>query len=1764
MPGIWVTRVSRNADRLDAHLLEGTAPESTAMRQSRWSMRGTKKQPHPLWNYARSLALPAVVASITLLSVGPAAAQAVNTDFAVTDGSVEAIAKSGNTLYIGGTFTRVGPATGGAAPLSVSTGAVQGVPKVVGTVEAVCSDGAGGWYIGGTFTRVNGHARSNLAHLDSQYGVTSWAPEAGGDVYAIVVRGGIVYVGGTFTSIGGQPRNRIAAIQAGGTGVVQSWNPDADLPVYALAVSGGRIFAAGSFFSIGGQSRSRIAALSVSTGLATPWNPGADGPVYSLAIGNAVYAGGSFANIGGSMRNGIAALDTTASTATAWNPNSNGTVYALAIAGSTIYTGGDFSFIGGQSRNQIAAINAASGLASSWNPTANGTVYTLAISDSTIFAGGTFTFIGGQPRNFIAALSDLTGLASSWNPSSPDFVREIAVAGTTLFAGGSFTTIGASNRSRIAAINVNDGMVTAWNPNAGGTVNAIAISGNVVYAGGGFTSIGGQPRGRIGAVSALNGLATPFNPNSSGPVLTLAVGLSTVYAGGAFITIGGSSRSNIAALDATTGAATSWNPGATGTVQKLLLSGGNVYACGSFSTLGGASRYYVGAVDVTTGLATSWNPNPDNWVHTMALVGPSTRAAGGTMYLGGDFLFVGGQSRYKLAAVDASTGTVLPWRVDANNEVRAIATAGAKVFAGGAFSALGGVLRSRVGVADGATGQTAAWDPSANGIVRSLLLDGATIYVGGEFSTIGPWPVRGIASISIPSSYDALVGPGWDVAGLQYGTGQDVEVVSDGAGGMLTIWATGDTIANDLKALRLAADGRIAPGWSPGGLVLCDAVDRQPIRNLGSYEPRLASVVPDGKGGMVAAWFDARGASIGVSAQRVSGAGQALWTTNGVTVGPSGVAEMEVTLVPTGDGGAIVAWTDAIDGNNNVYASRLLPSGATASGWGGSRGAPVITQVDNQAIPAAVSDGKGGAIISWHDDRAAEGIYAQRLGPGGNRLWSSAGVVVCSEDNSQTSARMVPDGSGGAIVWWHDFRSGGSRLAAQRLDSLGTRRWLSTGVLLSPTGMVGGDAVSDGTGGAIFVWRLASAIYAQRVSAGGAIMWGPTGILLDETLGTPTQPTLVSDGNGGAIVTWESYGVYSMRIRPDGTTATGWAGGVAATSEPDTFAIQSWATPDGTGGTLIVWAGQSFGGKLYAQRINRNGEVAATLASAWVENGTPAATVTGVQQRPAAVSTGQGGTILVWEDYRGPSPAPGSAIGGPSVMGPGHALVTGIKLLDSGDVDPDWVDNGNQVAPSANNQLEPVAVSDNLGGALVAWTEVIGAGSDVRAQHILSNSVLAQGWPAGGLSLHTPGGVNSRPAIATDGVGGAIVVWERAGGGTGQDIVAQRVRANSQLMWGANGLIVSNANGNQTRPVVVDDGSGGAYFAWTDGRGPNTDIYGVHVDSTGTVVTGWTANGSAIVLAAGDQDQPAGISNGTGGAIFIWRDASSGTRDLYAQRSGDHTPQVWTSFGVAITTMNGDQGPARMAPDGVGGAIVAWEDSRAGSNGTDLYAMRVLEAGTVDAGWNATGVPLCLAVGNQMNTQVVADGQGGAVVFWEDDRSGAGLDIYAAGIQGNGTLDPRYPQDGLEVSTAGGSQTQMVLTTDGNGGALVAWNDGRGTDPDIFAMHLFGASVPSPLAVGDRPVHVLVALAPPWPNPSRGSVSFAFEIATASAVRLDILDVTGRRVKQLVREERASAGAHVQRWDGRNNEGGPVAAGIYFAQLRVGSHAVTRRFALTR
>jgi len=541
------------------------------------------------------------------------------------------------------------------------------------------------------------------------------------------------------------------------------------------------------------------------------------------------------------------------------------------------------------------------------------------------------------------------------------------------------------------------------------------------------------------------------------------------------------------------------------------------------------------------------------------------------------------------------------------------------------------------------------------------------------------------------------------------------------------------------------------------------------------------------------------------------------------------------------------------------------------------------------------------------------------------------------------------------------------------------------------------------------------------------------------------------------------------------------------------------------------------------------------LSLPWpVVNGIPVCTANNEQITPAIVSDGSGGSIIAWQDYRS-----------------GNYNIYAQRVNSSGGVV--WTANGVAICTADSNQQQPQIVSDGSGGAIIAWQDYRnGVTSDIYAQRV--NSSGAVQWSANGVPISTAAFEQFNIAMISDGLGGAIFTWEdnRANVINCPDIYTQRVDASGAILWTANGVSICNEASAQHNPRLVSDGSGGAFITWQDDRAGNYDIYTQRIASGGAVQ--WTTNGVATCTMGTDQLKPDICSDGAGGVIITWYDYRSTTDfDIYAQRQGPGGAIVWAVDGIVLDNNVGyDQINPRLVSDGVGGAIVAWQDFRTGIT-SDIYAQRVAAAGYVQ--WTATGVIICTAAGNQTNPQIVTDGNSGAFLTWNDYRDTANCDIYSQRIAADATIN--WPATGYPICAADSNQINPAMASDGNFGAIVAWQDYRNGNWDIYAQGFNTSGIGVEIGPSHNNGSTLY-LGPASPNPSASAVGISYALPKSGEVELAVYDIVGQKVATLAKGTK-SAGRHEVSWNGAY-----VGAGVYFYRLSFEGTTRTNRMVLVR
>lgn len=538
------------------------------------------------------------------------------------------------------------------------------------------------------------------------------------------------------------------------------------------------------------------------------------------------------------------------------------------------------------------------------------------------------------------------------------------------------------------------------------------------------------------------------------------------------------------------------------------------------------------------------------------------------------------------------------------------------------------------------------------------------------------------------------------------------------------------------------------------------------------------------------------------------------------------------------------------------------------------------------------------------------------------------------------------------------------------------------------------------------------------------------------------------------------------------------------------------------------------------------------------QTGKPVSTAVNDQITPSMTTDGSGGTIITWLDKRS----------GRYQIYAQRVNVTGNAM---------WTSNGIPICTTDTN-YNPMIVSDGVGGAIIAWQSHRGSvTADIYAQRV--NSSGAVQWTTNGVPVCLIVFEQDTIAMISDGFGGAILTWQDYRSNNGfPDIYAQRVNSSGTMLWTANGLNICNQAAAQRGPKVVSDGSGGAFITWYDKRAGDYDIYLQRVGSAGAVQ--WTTNGvPACSTPTTDQIKPDVCSDGANGIIVVWTDFRSSTDyDIWAQRQGPSGAIVWAVNGLVMNNnVAYDQTDPKIVSDGLGGGIISWTDYVTGTT-ADIYAQHVNTNGTLV--WDVNGKIICTAAGDQIQSQLVSDGNHGAYITWEDHRNiltGDTADIYAQRIASNGTI--QWSANGFGICTVGNKQLNPMIVSNGNLGAIVVWQDYRsGNNFDIYMTGFDTTGFI--IAIGN--IGTLnpdeFALLQNYPNPFNPVTVINYQLPMTSNVKLSVYDALGHEVGVLVNESQ-HAGNHEIEWNAS-----AFSSGVYFYRLEAGTFVSNKKMMLIK
>lgn len=270
--------------------------------------------------------------------------------------------------------------------------------------------------------------------------------------------------------------------------------------------------------------------------------------------------------------------------------------------------------------------------------------------------------------------------------------------------------------------------------------------------------------------------------------------------------------------------------------------------------------------------------------------------------------------------------------------------------------------------------------------------------------------------------------------------------------------------------------------------------------------------------------------------------------------------------------------------------------------------------------------------------------------------------------------------------------------------------------------------------------------------------------------------------------------------------------------------------------------------------------------------------------------------------------------------------------------------------------------------------------------------------------------------------------------------------------WQNNGIAVGTGSNNQWKCEIAAGTVGDAYLAWSDATVATND-YNIHISrlrSDGFIQ--WT---QIICSATGNQETPQVVEDDSGGVIVVWHDERGGVSNysVYAQRIDSTGVVQWTANGVQVSNViSSSMTKPRVLKDGYGGVFVVFH------NQTDVYAQNISANGAQL--WGASGVNLSAGITStaQDDPELCSDGNYGIIISWENNGNIQAQHINSSGVEQWGTSGI-----GIPVCSAANTQDIPNIISDGNNGAIIAWEDDRNgtTATGIFAQRVSSTGMPA-------------------------------------------------------------------------------------------------------
>jgi len=488
-----------------------------------------------------------------------------------------------------------------------------------------------------------------------------------------------------------------------------------------------------------------------------------------------------------------------------------------------------------------------------------------------------------------------------------------------------------------------------------------------------------------------------------------------------------------------------------------------------------------------------------------------------------------------------------------------------------------------------------------------------------------------------------------------------------------------------------------------------------------------------------------------------------------------------------------------------------------------------------------------------------------------------------------------------------------------------------------------------------------------------------------------------------------------------------------------------------------------------------------------------------------------------------------------------------LQLLDK-DGNELWSPNG--ILVSNHEQMSwltdwDLAV-DTANFAVLTFQDIRSGNNNPIAYRVSPDGEMM--WGNDGISLSNSANFEPSPKVCATDAGNAVFAWQSEASG-GSEIYLQKITADGQTLW-SDGIIYSSTGVDYTYPYLRPATNDQVFLIWHKQTGPtwapNRGLYVQLLDADGNFV--WENDLEVYApVASGPVISLQLASDYNGGIVFTWYYNDVGTHfNCKVQHMNNSGNLSLPANGVFVATfMNRNHMyPAPAFLPQTQEIIVYFSEQDLNQNQRGLYAQKFdMEGNRL---WTDQGKELIPLSNNDYSLPVASGLDDKAICIYQstETMSGSNTKIQAVMLDSDGNYV--WDDEFIDMSTAQSSKLHMVVTDHYYFQWVAVWEDERNDSGDIYAQNIqkdgtLGEVITSIHDPISRQAYVEVKA---QPNPFIDRVSLTVSSTQHGKVLFEVFSVDGQRIHSSVLTK--PAGEAQFEWDASEHP-----SGIYFYNVRL-------------